>query len=61
MWNRTHDTCKKTKKSSNIIGSKINIEHGRLLVGNIMVIDSYDGAVHSSSNTKECGIVSYNF
>ena len=27
-------------------------ERGRFLVGNIMVIVSYDGAVHSSTNTK---------
>ena len=27
--------------------------------GNTLVIDSYDGAVHSSTNTKDSGIVSY--
>ena len=37
-----------------------HLERGRLLVGNIMVLDSYDGAVHTSTNTKESGIVSYN-
>ena len=27
--------------------------------GNMLVIDSYDGAVHSSTNTRDSGIVSY--
>ena len=27
--------------------------------GNMLIIDSYDGAVHSSTNTKDSGIVSY--
>ena len=34
-----------------------HIEQGRLLVGNIMVIDSYESAVHTSTNTKESSIV----
>lgn len=37
-----------------------HLERGRLLVGNIMVLDSYDGAVHTPTNTKESCIVSYN-
>ena len=30
-----------------------HLERGRLLVGNIMVLDSYDGEAHTSTNTKE--------
>ena len=35
------------------------IKRGREVKGNIMVIDSSDGAVHFSTNTKGAGIVSY--
>ena len=38
---------------------KKHIKRGREVKGNIMVIDSSDGAVHSSTNTKEARIVSY--
>ena len=36
-----------------------HVERGRLLEGNIMVLDGFDGAVHTSTNTRESGIVSY--
>ena len=36
-----------------------HVERGRLLKGYIMVLDGYDGAVHTYTNTKETGIVSY--
>ena len=35
------------------------IKRGREVEGNIMMINSSDGAVHSSTNTKQAGIVSY--
>ena len=36
-----------------------HVERGRLLEGNIMVLDGFDGAVLTSTNTRESGIVSY--
>ena len=36
-----------------------HVELDRLLEGNIMVLDGFDGAVHTSTNTRESGIVSY--
>ena len=38
---------------------KKHIKKGREVKGNIMVLDSSDGAVHSSTNTNNSGIVSY--
>lgn len=36
-----------------------NIKKGREVRENIMVLDSFDGTVHSSTNTDNSGIVSY--
>ena len=36
-----------------------HVKKGRKVKGNIMVLDSSDGAVHASTNTKDSGIVSY--
>ena len=36
-----------------------HIKAGRLLSGNVIILDGYDGAVHVSSTNNEIGIVSY--
>ena len=35
------------------------LKRGKEVKDNIMVINSTDGALHSSTNTKDCRIVSY--
>ena len=37
-----------------------HLSSGRQLVGNIICIDSFDGTLHSATNTKDNGIVSFN-
>ena len=37
-----------------------HLSSGRQLVGNIICIDSFDGALHSATNTKDNNIVSFN-
>ena len=36
-----------------------HVESGRLLSGNVVVLDRYDGAVHVLSTNNEIGIVSF--